>query len=70
MDLGTATVSTIAGNGTAGRPMDGAAAVDTPLAGPRAACMTTDGTIYLAPDGRLVIADSDNDRILAGTIEE
>jgi hypothetical protein len=48
VDLGTATVSTIAGNGTAGRPMDGAAAVDTPLAGPRAACMTTDGTIYLA----------------------
>ena len=48
VDLGTATIATIAGNGTAGRPVDGAAAVDTPLAGPRAACMTSDGTIYLA----------------------
>jgi sugar lactone lactonase YvrE len=48
VDLGTATIATIAGNGTAGRPVDGAAALDTPLAGPRAACMTSDGTIYLA----------------------
>jgi sugar lactone lactonase YvrE len=48
IDLGTGTVTTVAGNGTSGRPVDGAAALETPLAGPRAACMAVDGTIYLA----------------------
>lgn len=48
IDLVQATVATIAGNGIRGRPVDGAAAVASPLAGPRAACMTADGTIYLA----------------------
>lgn len=48
VDLVTRTVSTIAGNGTGGKPVDGAAALETPLAGPRAACMAADGTIYLA----------------------
>ena len=42
------TAVTIVGNGTAGKPVDGAAALATPLSGPRAACMTADGTIYLA----------------------
>jgi sugar lactone lactonase YvrE len=46
--LRTATIETLVGNGTAGRPVDGTAALQTPLAGPRAACMTADGTIYLA----------------------
>jgi hypothetical protein len=41
-------VTTVAGNGTAGRPVDGAAALETPLAGPRAACMAADGTLYIA----------------------
>ena len=48
IDLGTGTVTTVAGSGTSGRPVDGAAALETPLAGPRAACMAADGTIYLA----------------------
>ena len=48
VNLARATVETLAGNGTAGRPADGAAPLETPLAGPRAACMTADGTIYLA----------------------
>lgn len=48
VDLRGATVATVVGNGMAGKPVDGAAALDTPLAGPRAACMTADGTIYLA----------------------
>ena len=39
---------TVAGKGTAGKPADSAAALATPLAGPRAACMTADGAIYLA----------------------
>lgn len=48
IDLGRGTVTTVVGTGTAGRPVDGAAALETPLAGPRAACMAADGTIYLA----------------------
>lgn len=48
VSLRDGTVVTVAGNGTAGKPADSAAALATPLAGPRAACMTTDGTIYLA----------------------
>ncbi len=48
VDLRAGTVRTVVGNGTAGRPVDGARALETPLAGPRAACMTADGTIYVA----------------------
>ena len=48
VDLVKATVETLVGNGMAGRPVDGASPLATPLAGPRAACMTADGTIYLA----------------------
>ncbi len=48
IDLRAGTVTTVVGNGTSGRPTDGAAALDTPLAGPRAACMAEDGTIYVA----------------------
>ena len=56
-------VATVAGNGAAGKPVDGAAAIATPLAGPRAACMTADGTIYLAlREGNAVV------EIKAGTV--
>lgn len=48
IDLRAGTVETVVGNGKAGRPVDGAAALDTPLAGPRAACMAADGTLYVA----------------------
>jgi streptogramin lyase len=48
VSLRDGTVATVAGSGTAGKPVDGAAAIATPLAGPRAACMTADGTVYLA----------------------
>jgi streptogramin lyase len=48
VSLREGTVATVAGNGTAGKPVDGATALATPLAGPRAACMTADGTVYLA----------------------
>lgn len=48
VDLVNGTVSSVAGDGRNGKPVDGAAALDTPLAGPRAACMAADGTIYLA----------------------
>ena len=48
IDLVARTVTTIVGSGTAGKPVDGATPLETPLAGPRAACMAGDGTIYLA----------------------
>ncbi|MFM7135999.1 MAG: hypothetical protein ACKO1M_02870 [Planctomycetota bacterium] len=48
IDLVTRLVTTVAGNGKGGRAIDGAPALETPLAGPRAACQTADGTIYLA----------------------
>lgn len=48
IDLDSCLIATIAGNGGKGKPLDGAAAIDTPLAGPRAACQAADGTIYLA----------------------
>lgn len=48
IDLTTQSVTTVVGNGKRGKPADGAAALDTPLAGPRAACVAADGTIYLA----------------------
>jgi len=48
VSLGDGTVETVVGNGKAGKPVDGGTARDTPLAGPRAACMAADGTIYLA----------------------
>lgn len=48
IDLAAGTVSTIVGSGKKGKPADGAAPLETPLAGPRAACATPDGTVYLA----------------------
>ncbi|MFM8577891.1 MAG: hypothetical protein ACKOCN_03690, partial [Planctomycetaceae bacterium] len=48
IDLAEQSIVTIAGNGTSGKPIDGEKPLETPLAGPRAACMAADGTIYLA----------------------
>jgi len=48
IDLATGSVTTVAGDGRVGKPFDGMRSNETPLAGPRAACQTTDGTIYLA----------------------
>jgi sugar lactone lactonase YvrE len=48
IDLAGGTVTTVAGNGTSGKPIDGARATEAPLTGPRAACQAEDGTIYLA----------------------
>jgi sugar lactone lactonase YvrE len=47
IDLRGGTVTTIVGDGRSGKPIDGAPAKETPLAGPRAACEAADGTIYL-----------------------
>ncbi|MBU6276422.1 MAG: hypothetical protein KGQ61_07290 [Planctomycetes bacterium] len=60
IDLAAGTVTTVAGNGTAGRPLDGAVATESPLAGPRAACRAPDGTIYLAlREGNALVAIRD-----------
>lgn len=60
IDLTTGIVTTIAGDGRAGKPLDGAAATGTPLAGPRAACAAADGTVYLAlREGNAVVAVRD-----------
>ena len=60
IDLATNTVHTIAGNGKPGRPIDGAAATATPLAGPRAACEAADGTVYLVlREGNALVAIRD-----------
>lgn len=48
VDLVSRTIETIAGSGKSGKPVDGAKPLETPLAGPRAACATADGTVYLA----------------------
>ncbi len=60
IDLAAKTVSTIAGNGKPGQPIDGATATETPLAGPRAACEAADGTIYLVlREGNALVAIRD-----------
>lgn len=60
IDLAAATVQTIAGNGRSGKVVEGAAATDTPLAGPRAACEAADGTVYLVlREGNALVAIRD-----------
>jgi streptogramin lyase len=48
VDLVARTVETLAGSGKSGKPVDGAKPLETPLAGPRAACAAADGTVFLA----------------------
>ena len=60
VDLDGGTVATVAGTGMRGRPVDGSRALETPLAGPRAACQAADGTIYLAlREGNALVAIRD-----------
>ena len=57
IDLVTGVVTTVAGNGVKGAPEEGALAMATPLAGPRAACAAADGTIWLAlREGNALVA--------------
>lgn len=48
INLTTRTVSTIAGNGKRGQPIDGELAINTPLVSPRAAIYGRDNCIYIA----------------------
>lgn len=57
IDLATGVVTTVAGSGRKGRVEEGAAATATPLDGPRAACASADGTIWLAlREGNALVA--------------
>jgi len=47
IDLASGTVSTVAGNGKAGVPEDGATAIDAPLVDPRAVAVDAKGNIYV-----------------------
>ncbi len=60
IDLEAKTVATLAGNGERGSPVDDAIATESPLAGPRAACMAADGTVYLVlREGNALVAIRD-----------
>lgn len=60
IDLKAGTVTTLAGNGMKGSPIDGAKAVESPLAGPRAVCEAADGTVYLVlREGNALVAIRD-----------
>ena len=60
IDIDSAIVTSVAGNGMSGKPVDDAVATETPLAGPRAACEARDGTIYLVlREGNAVVAIRD-----------
>lgn len=47
IDLSTGTVSTIAGNGRKGRPVDGHKAIESPLEDPRAVAADSKGNVYV-----------------------
>lgn len=47
IDLGSEIITTLAGDGTRGKTIEGADPKESPLAGPRAACEASDGTTYL-----------------------
>jgi len=64
IDMKTAIVTTIAGNGMSGKPADGDVAIDSPLADPRAAASDRQGNVYIlernghalrvvSPDGKI-----------------
>ncbi len=66
IDLASGIVTTLCGDGTKGTPLDDALATATPLAGPRAACASPDGTIWLAlREGNALIAIRDGKTRLA-----
>lgn len=51
VDLKTGLISTVAGNGQKGIPVDGAVATEAPLVDPRAACADAAGNIYILERG-------------------
>lgn len=70
IDLKTRTVTTVAGNGAKGAPVDGAVAVNAPLVDPRAVTADKSGNVYILERGghALRIVDRDGKiRTVVGT---
>lgn len=70
VDLSSGVVTTLAGNGKAGVPKDGAKAADSPLVDPRAVCADKAGNVYILERGghALRVVDSQGRiRTVAGT---
>jgi DNA-binding beta-propeller fold protein YncE len=70
VDLATAVVTTLAGNGSAGLPKDGEDAITQPLVDPRAAVIDGEGNLYILERGgnALRVVDSKGRiRTVAGT---
>jgi sugar lactone lactonase YvrE len=70
MDMKTGLVKTVAGNGQRGLPTDGADAVSSPLADPRAVCVDSKGNIYILERGGhalRVVDKAGKIRTVAGT---
>ncbi len=60
IDLATRVITTLAGSGEPGLPVDGATALEAPLGYVRSACLAQDGTLYallIANDALLAIKD-------------
>jgi DNA-binding beta-propeller fold protein YncE len=69
IDLGTGTITTVAGNGKRGVPADGAAATDAPLADPRAVAMDQAGRLWILERSGHVLRVVENGKVrtVAGT---
>jgi DNA-binding beta-propeller fold protein YncE len=70
VDLGTGTVSLVAGNGKKGVPVDGASAKDSPLVDPRAVAVDKAGNVYILERGGhalRVVDPAGRIRTVAGT---
>lgn len=63
MDLSTGIVTTLAGNGARGLPVDGAAALDTPMGDTRAVTQAADGTIYVLLRGGNSLVEVKNGKV-------
>ncbi|HSB61690.1 MAG TPA: hypothetical protein VLI67_08215, partial [Vicinamibacteria bacterium] len=72
VDLGTGTVTTVAGNGTKGAPRDGEDARSQPLVDPRAVALDSRGNLYICERGGhalRVVDPAGKIRTVAGTGE-
>ncbi len=69
IDLSTNIVTTVAGNGKAGVPMDGATATEAPLVDPRACALDSKGRLYILERGghALRVVDEGKIRTVVGT---
>jgi len=70
IDLGTGTISTVAGNGKKGVPQDGDVATESPLVDPRAVTVDSQGNVYIlerSGNALRVVTPNGRIRTVAGT---